>query len=79
MISDIVTGGIFGLGADGYILAIISMQKLIKNENNKKIIKELTDYLNEFNLTEIGTQIKIKIKVSKTSSPDILKYNCRKI
>ena len=33
LISDIVTGGIFGLGADGYILAIISMQKLIKNEN----------------------------------------------
>ena len=33
LISDVVTGGIFGLGADGYILAIISMQKLIKNEN----------------------------------------------
>ena len=33
LISDIVTGGIFGLGADGYILAIISMQKLIQNEN----------------------------------------------
>ncbi len=30
LISDIVTGGIFGLGIDGYILAIISMQKLIK-------------------------------------------------
>ena len=30
LISDIVTGGIFGLGADGYILAIISMQKLIQ-------------------------------------------------
>jgi len=29
LISDIVTGGIFGLGADGYILAIISMQKLL--------------------------------------------------
>ena len=29
LISDIVTGGIFGLGSDGYILAIISMQKLI--------------------------------------------------
>ncbi len=28
-----LTGGIFGLGADGYILAIISMQKLLKNEN----------------------------------------------
>ena len=33
LISDIVTGGIFGLGADGYILAIISMQNLLKNEN----------------------------------------------
>jgi 3-dehydroquinate dehydratase-2 len=33
LISDIVTGGIFGLGANGYILAIISMQKLLKNEN----------------------------------------------
>ena len=33
LISDVVTGGIFGLGFDGYILAIISMQKLLKNEN----------------------------------------------
>ena len=33
LISDVVTGGIFGLGADGYILAIISIQKLLKNEN----------------------------------------------
>ena len=33
LISDVVTGGIFGLGADGYILAIISMQKLLQNEN----------------------------------------------
>ena len=33
LISDIVTGGIFGLGSDGYILAIISMQKLLKNED----------------------------------------------
>ena len=30
LISDIVTGGIFGLGIDGYILAIISMQKLLQ-------------------------------------------------
>ena len=30
LISDIATGGIFGLGADGYILAIIAMQKLVK-------------------------------------------------
>ena len=31
LISDVVTGGIFGLGADGYILAIISMQKLYEH------------------------------------------------
>jgi len=30
LISDIVTGGIFGLGAEGYILAIISIEKMIK-------------------------------------------------
>ena len=33
LISDIVSGGIFGLGDYGYILAIISMQKLLENEN----------------------------------------------
>ena len=33
LISDVVNGGIFGLGSEGYILAIISMQKLLKNEN----------------------------------------------
>ena len=33
LISDVVTGGIFGLGSDGYILAIIAMQKLLQNEN----------------------------------------------
>ena len=33
LISDVVTGGISGLGSDGYILAIISMQKLLQNEN----------------------------------------------
>ena len=30
LISDIATGGIFGLGDNGYILAIISMQDLLK-------------------------------------------------
>ena len=30
LISEVVTGGIFGLGIDGYILAIISMQKLLE-------------------------------------------------
>ena len=33
LISDIATGGIFGLGVEGYILAIISMEKMLKNEN----------------------------------------------
>tara|TARA_B100000579_G_scaffold341897_1_gene293847 strand:- start:1078 stop:1524 length:447 start_codon:yes stop_codon:yes gene_type:complete len=33
LISDVVTGGIFGLGSEGYILAIISMEKILKNEN----------------------------------------------
>jgi len=33
LISDIATGGIFGLGAEGYILAIISIQKILHNEN----------------------------------------------
>ena len=33
LISDISTGGIFGLWDNGYILAIIAMQNIIKNEN----------------------------------------------
>jgi len=33
LISGVVTGGIFGLGAEGYILAIISLQKALQNEN----------------------------------------------
>ena len=33
LISDIVTGGIFGLGSNGYILAIIAMQELLRNGN----------------------------------------------
>ena len=30
LISDVATGGIFGLGDNGYILAIIAMQKLLE-------------------------------------------------
>ena len=30
LISDVVTGGIFGLGDNGYILAIIAMQNLLR-------------------------------------------------
>ena len=33
LISDVVNGGIFGLGSEGYILAIMAMHKLLKNEN----------------------------------------------
>ena len=33
LISDIATGGIFGLGDNGYILAIIAMQELLQNGN----------------------------------------------
>ena len=33
LISGVVTGGIFGLGANGYILAIIALHKILKNEN----------------------------------------------
>ena len=33
LISDVVSGGIFGLGDNGYILAIIAMQNLLNNEN----------------------------------------------
>ena len=40
---------------------------------DKKITKELTDYLNEFNLTEIEyTDKDTKIKVSKTTSPSTI-------
>ncbi len=39
---------------------------------NKNIIKELTEYLNEFNLTEIEyTEKDIKVKVSKSSGANI--------
>ena len=33
LLSDIVNGGIFGLGSYGYILAIIAMHKMLLNEN----------------------------------------------
>ena len=33
LVSGVVTGGIFGLGSEGYILAIISLQKILQNEN----------------------------------------------
>ncbi len=33
LISGVVTGGIFGLSSEGYILAIIAIHKILKNEN----------------------------------------------
>ena len=33
LISDVVTGGIYGLGTEGYNLAIISLHKSLSNEN----------------------------------------------
>ena len=33
LISGVATGGIFGLGIEGYILAILSLQKLLQNED----------------------------------------------
>ena len=33
LISDVVTGGIFGLGTNGYILAINAMQELVTHGN----------------------------------------------
>ncbi len=33
LISDVVTGGIFGLGGYGYILAIMALHKMLNNEN----------------------------------------------
>ena len=33
LISDVVTGGIFGLGSNGYILAIMAVHKILTNEN----------------------------------------------
>ena len=33
LISGVASGGIFGLGAEGYILAIISLQKTFQNED----------------------------------------------
>jgi len=33
LISDVVTGGIFGVGSNGYILAIIAMQNMLENAN----------------------------------------------
>ena len=42
---------------------------------NKNIIKELTEYLNEFNLTDIEyTEKDIKVKVSKSSGANLTTF-----
>ena len=47
---------------------------------DKKIIKELTDYLNEFNLTELEySDNKTSVKVSKSSKSNFLENNSQKI
>ena len=33
LISDVVNGGIFGLGSNGYILAIMAIHKILLDEN----------------------------------------------
>ena len=64
-----VNGIICGLGSNGYILAINAMHEFAKMKIDKKLIKELTEYLNEFNLTEIEYSEKdYKIKVSKAAN-----------
>ena len=66
LISDVVTGGIFGLGSEGYILAIISLEKMLKMKIDKNLIKQLSEYLDEFKLTEIEFTEKIlKLKFQK--------------
>ena len=43
---------------------------------NKKIIKELTDYLNEFNLTELEySDTETSVKVSKATKSNFLETN----
>ena len=43
---------------------------------NKKIIKELTDYLNEFNLTELEySDNETSVKVSKATKSNFLETN----
>ena len=60
LISDIVTGGIFGLGSEGYILAIISLRRCLKMKIDKNLIKELSEYLDEFKLLKLNSPKKIR-------------------
>ena len=68
LISSVANGIICGLGAEGYTLALKSFFKFDKKMKiDKKLIKELVDYLSEFNITEIEYQDgDKKVKVSKS-------------
>ena len=68
LISGVARAVICGFGADGYLMSIDAMKKFLKNEIDKKLIKELVDNLKEFDLTELEYQEgQTKIKVSKIS------------
>ena len=69
LISKAADGVICGLGVDGYIMALDGIKKSIKMKIDKKLIKELKDYLDEFGLSEIEYQDgNKKIKVAKNIS-----------
>ena len=53
---------------DGYLMSLKAVEKLINNEIDKKLLKELVDNLKEFELSELEYQEgQTKIKVSKAS------------
>ena len=56
MISKVAKGVICGFGNEGYINGIKCYESFFKNEIDKKLIKELVDYLKEFKLTELEYQ-----------------------
>ena len=68
LISNVAKGVICGFGADGYLMSLQAINKFLKMKINKKLIKELVDYLKEFELNELEYQEgQTKIKVSKGS------------
>ena len=73
LISKVATSIICGFGILGYTLSLEASINLIKKMKiDKKIIKELVDYLSEFNLTEIEYQDGAKkVKVSKNTQGTI--------
>ena len=68
LLSKVSKGIIYGFGINGYLMALGAMKDFIKNEIDKKLIKELVDNLKEFNSIELEYQEgQTKIKVSKAS------------